>query len=53
VELDTDHGPIDAMMCSSEKAAGLWCEAVDRIADEARHPRKEATARQRARQRAA
>jgi hypothetical protein len=41
------------MLCGSEKAAALWCGAIDRILDEARHPRKEATARQRARQRAA
>ena len=53
VELDTDHGPIDAMLCPSAAAARLWSAALSRVIDEARHPRKEATARQRARQRAA
>ncbi len=52
VELDTDHGPIDAMVCHDEAAAELWCAVLDRAVDEARHPRQGATARQRARQRA-
>jgi hypothetical protein len=53
VELDTDHGPIDAMVCATAASAELWCAVLDRIVDEARHPRLVATARQRARQRAA
>jgi hypothetical protein len=53
VELDTDHGPIDAMVCPSAASADLWCAVLDRAVDEARHPRQGATARQRARQRAA
>src|SRR5262249_22318297 len=52
VELATDHGPIDAMVCPDEAAAALWCAVLDRVLDEARHPRQGATARQRARQRA-
>ncbi len=53
VELDTDHGRIDAMLCPTAAAAALWCAVLDRVVDEARHPRQGATARQRARQRAA
>jgi hypothetical protein len=53
VELDTDHGAIDAMVCPGEAPAALWCAAVGRVVDEARHPRQGGTARQRARQRAA
>jgi len=53
VELDTDHGPIDVMVCTSAAAAERWCAVLDRVIDEARHPRQGATARQRARQRAA
>jgi hypothetical protein len=52
VELDTDHGAIDAMVCTDQAAAELWCAVIDRAVDEARHPRQGATARQRARQRA-
>jgi hypothetical protein len=50
VELDTDHGPIDVMVCPSAAAAERWCAVLDRVIDEARHPRQGATARQRARQ---
>jgi hypothetical protein len=53
VELDTDHGPIDAVVCSGEATARLWCGALNRAIEEARHPRQGATARQRARQKAA
>jgi hypothetical protein len=53
VEIDTDHGPIDAVVCASARAAELWAQALTRTIDEARHPQKGATARQRARQRAA
>jgi hypothetical protein len=53
VELDTDHGPIDVMVCPSAASAERWCAVLDRVVDEARHPRQGATARQRARQRAA
>ncbi len=53
VELDTDHGPIDVMLCPTPAAAALWCAVIDRAVDEARHPQKGATARQRAKQRAA
>ncbi|APR78961.1 Hypothetical protein A7982_04308 [Minicystis rosea] len=51
VRLDTDHGPIDVMICENEAAANLWCKALDRTVDEARHPRAGASARQRARAR--
>ncbi len=53
VELDTDHGRIDAMVCPSAAAAELWSAVIDRVLDEARHPKQGASARQRARQRAA
>jgi hypothetical protein len=49
VELDTDHGPIDAMVCPTRASAELWCAVLDRVVEEARHPRAGATARQRAR----
>jgi hypothetical protein len=49
VELDTDHGAIDAMVCPTSTSAELWCGVLDRIVDEARHPRAGASARQRAR----
>jgi hypothetical protein len=52
VELDTDHGPIDALLCASEATAAVWGLALDRAVDEARHPRAGASARQRARARA-
>jgi hypothetical protein len=51
VELDTDHGLIDAMLCPSAASAELWCAVLDAAVDEARHPRQGATARQRAKQR--
>src|SRR6185437_13933980 len=51
-ELDTDHGPIDTMICPDEASAAFWCAVLDRLVDEARHPRQGATARQRARARA-
>jgi hypothetical protein len=53
VELDTEHGPIDVMVCPTEAVARVWCAALDRAVDEARHPQKGASARQRLRQRAA
>jgi hypothetical protein len=53
VELDTDHGPIDALICPDAPSADRWCAVLVRIMDEARHPRAGSTARQRARQRAA
>jgi hypothetical protein len=52
VELDTDHGAIDAVVCAGEASAKLWGAVLNRAIDEARHPRQAATARQRARQRA-
>lgn len=53
VELDTDHGAIDVMVCPNAAMAERWCAVLDRVIDEARHPQRGATARQRARQRAA
>jgi hypothetical protein len=49
VEVDTDHGRIDAMVCPSRPLAELWAMVLDRVVDEARHPRQGVTARQRAR----
>ena len=51
LELDTDHGPMDVLLCASERVAALWGRALDRAVDEARHPRAGASARQRARAR--
>jgi hypothetical protein len=53
VELDTEHGAIDAMVCPDARSADLWCAVLGRAMDDARHPRQGASARQRARQRAA
>jgi hypothetical protein len=52
VELDTDHGAMDAMLTEHEGAARYWAAALARRTDEARHPSAGASARQRARQRA-
>jgi hypothetical protein len=52
VTIDTDHGAIDAAVCESEASARLWCGALDRAIDEARHPRAGASAKQRARAKA-
>lgn len=49
IEIDTDHGPFDATICESEESARVWAAALNRVLDESRHPRGEATARQRAR----
>ncbi|MFT3770456.1 MAG: hypothetical protein QM820_33935 [Minicystis sp.] len=51
VRIDTDHGAMDVMICATAAAAEVWCKALDRAVDEARHPRAGATARQRARAR--
>jgi hypothetical protein len=53
VELVTDHGPIDVLVAADATSARIWCAALARLLEEARHPRQQATARQRARQRAA
>lgn len=52
VRLATDHGPFDAIVCPSQPVAELLCAALERAIDEARHPRANATARQRFRARA-
>ncbi|MFO0760954.1 MAG: hypothetical protein U0359_31040 [Byssovorax sp.] len=52
VEMDTDHGPIDAMITEHESVARYWAEVLTRHANEVRHPQAGASARQRARQRA-
>lgn len=52
IEIDTDHGAIDALRCDDEATARLFCAALNRAIDEARHPRAGASARQRARAKA-
>jgi hypothetical protein len=52
VEIDTDHGPIDAMITDNEGVARYWAAALARCTDEVRHPNAGSSARQRARQRA-
>ncbi len=52
VELDTDHGPMDALTCDDEEQARYWSRTIDRAVDAARHPKRGATAKQRARARA-
>jgi hypothetical protein len=38
VELDTDHGPIDALRTESEAVARFWRAAIARTAAAIRHP---------------
>ncbi|MEO7329192.1 MAG: hypothetical protein ABI193_11480, partial [Minicystis sp.] len=52
VEIDTDHGAMDAMITPHEGVARYWAAALARRTDEARHPHAASSARQRARQRA-
>jgi hypothetical protein len=52
VELDTDHGAIDAVTCRREDEALFWCGALRRAVEEVRHPGAHTSARQRARARA-
>lgn len=52
VEIDTDHGAMDAMITEHEGVARYWAAALARRTDEARHPNAASSARQRARQRA-
>jgi hypothetical protein len=52
VEIDTDHGRIDLLACSSAATARFWSKVIDRVVDEARHPRQGASAKQRAKERA-
>jgi hypothetical protein len=53
VELDTDHGPMDALVTDDPQVASLWCEALRRTLAEVAHPSTRASARKRARERAA
>lgn len=50
--LETDHGPFDVIICDREEVASAWAAAIERVIDEARHPRAGATARQRFRAKA-
>jgi hypothetical protein len=51
IELDSDHGPIDALSTDREEVARYWAAAISRAAAEVRHPSAVASARQRARAR--
>jgi hypothetical protein len=51
VMIDTDHGPLDAILCDRDNVAEFWAAALARVTDEARHPQTGASARQRARAR--
>jgi hypothetical protein len=53
VRLETDLGPYDVAILETEDGARAWSVAVERALDEMRHPQAGATARQRARARAA
>lgn len=53
VRIETDHGPFDAVICPDRAVADLLCAVIERAMDDARHPRANATARQRFRARAA
>lgn len=52
VELESDHGPIDALTDPREEVARFWAAALERVTAEARHPGVAASPRQRARARA-
>lgn len=52
VELDSDHGPVDALSTEHELTARYWAAAVTRLVAEVRHPSAGTSARQRARARA-
>jgi hypothetical protein len=51
VELDSDHGPIDALSTDHAPTARYWAAVITRLAAEVRHPSASASARQRARAR--
>ncbi|WP_437284020.1 hypothetical protein [Sorangium sp. So ce406] len=51
VEIDTDHGPIDALLTDREDVARYWRDAMDRAVASVRHPGGP-SARQRLRARA-
>ncbi|WP_437729886.1 hypothetical protein [Sorangium sp. So ce1335] len=51
VEIDTDHGPIDALLTDSEDVAHYWRDAMERAVASVRHPGGP-SARQRLRARA-
>jgi hypothetical protein len=53
VELATDHGPIDALESDDAEVAELLAEALRRSVDQVRHPGRGASAKQRARAKAA
>ncbi|KYF88962.1 hypothetical protein BE17_06650, partial [Sorangium cellulosum] len=38
VEIDTDHGPIDALLTGREDVARYWRDAMDRAVASVRHP---------------
>lgn len=52
LRIETDGGPFDAIVCPNRTVAELWRGAIERTMDDARHPRANATARQRFRARA-
>jgi hypothetical protein len=52
IELQTDHGIIDALACDRDEVAELFCRALRRSLDQVRHPSAGASAKQRARSRA-
>src|SRR5262249_22998875 len=52
VEVDTEHGPIDALVASGEDVAILLRSAIERAIAGAAHPNAGASAKQRARARA-
>ncbi len=53
VEIDSDHGPMDVLVTDDEALAAFWAAALRRALGEMRHPGARASARKRARERAA
>jgi len=52
IELETDHGPMDALASDQREVVELFSDSIRRSLDDARHPKAGASARQRARAKA-
>lgn len=53
VEIDSDHGPFDVLTLEDASLAAFWRAAIERVLADVAHPKSRASARKRARERAA
>ncbi|MRG91229.1 hypothetical protein [Polyangium spumosum] len=53
VEINSDHGPMDVFLTDDEELASFWAAALRRALGDMAHPKARASARKRARERAA